>query len=201
MGKKTIQLNKVKKAKATLKIKKENKLLNFLISLKPQKSRRYIKARNQREKQKKVIQKKMRKLDAIKNKISEKHVETTQMKIIKIFKEFLIRVKSEFNISDFSVYTYNQTQSNNIYQLVGENCGTDVILVKYYSFPTTTVIVNPIGLNEAKEYKSRLISRFIIGDTNYMICLSSFAMEAFKDGEKYIIDLINHTKRKVREIN
>lgn len=205
---KPITLVGINKQKAKLKLKKESGFIKFFIKqlpIKPTTEETLEKAKQTKKRLRNKSKSKLQRTEEAKlrrqERKSSKQVETKQSLTIKAFKDLFIKIKSEFNVANMSVYTYSSNDSNDIARLIGQSCGNNIVIERYFSFHSTTILVSPTGLEESDTYKSRFISRFIIDNISYMICLSSYAMEAFKGkNADVIVSLILKAKRKIGEI-
>lgn len=141
------------------------------------------KQREKRERERAKQQKKLQFEEKKKQKIQEKQDETIQDKQTIIFRKFFQKIKIDYNIACMSVYV---CENSVIRKFVGEPLENNVVIEQYSSFSHTVVISSPVGLQDNLKFKSRFITNFKISETSYMICLSSYAFETFRNSQKLI---------------
>ena len=129
-------------------------------------------------------------------KIQQKQHETIQDKQTIIFRKFFQKIKTDYNVACMSVYV---CENGVIRKFIGEPLENNVVIEQYSSFSHTVVISSPVGLQDNLKFKSRFITNFKISETSYMICLSSYAFETFRNSQK-ITDKINKLIRKLGDI-
>lgn len=154
------------------------------------------KQREKREKERVRQQKKLQREEQKKQKIQEKQDETIQDKQTIIFRKFFQKIKTDYNVACMSVYV---CENGVIRKFIGEPLENNVVIEQYSSFSHTVVISSPVGLQDNLKFKSRFITNFKISETSYMICLSSYAFETFRNPQK-ITDKINKLIRKLGDI-
>lgn len=154
------------------------------------------KQREKKERERAKQQKKLQLEEKKKQKIQEKQDETIQDKQTIIFRKFFQKIKTDYNIACMSVYV---CENSVIRKFVGEPLENNVIIEQYCSFAYTVVVSSPVGLQDNPKFKSRFITNFKISETSYMICLSSYAFETFRNSQK-ITDKINKLIRKLGDI-
>ena len=154
------------------------------------------KQREKREKERVRQQKKLQREEQKKQKIQEKQDETIQDKQTIIFRKFFQKIKTDYNVACMSLYV---CENGTIRKFVGEPLENNVVIEQYSSFSHTVVISSPVGLQDNLKFKSRFITNFKISETSYMICLSSYAFETFRNSQK-ITDKINKLIRKLGDI-
>lgn len=154
------------------------------------------KQREKREKERVRQQKKLQREEQKKQKIQEKQDETIQDKQTIIFRKFFQKIKTDYNVACMSVYV---CENGVIRKFIGEPLENNVVIEQYSSFSHTVVISSPVGLQDNLKFKSRFITNFKISETSYMICLSSYAFETFRNSQK-ITDKINKLIRKLGDI-
>lgn len=154
------------------------------------------KQREKREKERVRQQKKLQREEQKKQKIQEKQDETIQDKQTIIFRKFFQKIKIDYNVACMSVYV---CENGVIRKFIGEPLENNVVIEQYSSFSHTVVISSPVGLQDNLKFKSRFITNFKISETSYMICLSSYAFETFRNSQK-ITDKINKLIRKLGDI-
>ena len=127
-------------------------------------------------------------------KVSKKTLFDTEIE--STFAEMFSRIKSEFQIASFSVYEYRR-DIKTISHTFGEKLD-NVTLDKYFSFENSAGLTNADGFYDNTDYKSRFVSRFSIGKTDYLVIFSSYGFETFRGATpRYIIESIGATKRRV----
>lgn len=155
--------------------------------------------RRQREKRERERAKQQRKIqleEKKKQKMQEKQDETIQDKQTVIFRKFFQKIKTDYNVACMSVYV---CENGVIRKFVGEPLENNVVIEQYSSFSHTVVISSPVGLQDNLKFKSRFITNFRVSETSYMICLSSYAFETFRNSQK-ITDKITTLIRKLGDI-
>ena len=180
------------KIKAQANRKTEKKLEPNIEKVKREKRKQREKREQERAKQQKKIQREEQK----KQKVQEKQDETIQDKQTIIFRKFFQKIKTDYNVACMSVYV---CENGVIRKFVGEPLENNVVIEQYSSFSHTVVISSPVGLQDNLKFKSRFITNFKISETSYMICLSSYAFETFRNSQK-ITDKINKLIRKLGDI-
>lgn len=80
---------------------------------------------------------------------------------------------SRFDVAAVSIYTVLKGNYNCIY---GEKIRN---IEEYGAYTTTKIKESAVGLRDNPKYKSRLVTKFIYPDLEYIIVLSSFALHAF----------------------
>lgn len=106
------------------------------------------------------------------------------------WKPFLLRIKSEFAVSDYCIFTGDGAQ---MMYFAGRDID-NIILERYLSFETTVV--------EVDQTECRLITRFIVGDTVYLIVLYSADPNGFSENETdYILQDISALQEQLRHEN
>ena len=154
------------------------------------------KQREKREKERVRQQKKLQREEQKKQKIQEKQDETIQDKQTIIFRKFFQKIKIDYNVACMSVYV---CENGVIRKFIGEPLENNVVIEQYSSFSHTVVVSSPVGLQDNLKFKSRFITNFRVSETSYMICLSSYAFETFRNSQK-ITDKINKLIRKLGDI-
>ena len=155
--------------------------------------------RKQREKRERERAKQQRKIqleEKKKQKMQEKQDETIQDKQTVIFRKFFQKIKTDYNVACMSVYV---CENGVIRKFVGEPLENNVVIEQYCSFSHTIVVSSPVGLQDNQKFKSRFIANFRVSEISYMICLSSYAFETFRNSQK-ITDKINKLIRKLGDI-
>lgn len=209
MKKKEVKLNKIKKSKVRLNIRRENKVLEkfkHLLHLTAddaetraakRRMKHYRKLKKMRIKAR--LKKERKNNSNVRSKKRKQPQLTHQQLVNKSFKDLFNHLKNDLNVAAYTVYTYTQASHTDIKYLMG-----DIIahteFEHYLSYAGTTILVNPVGLIDGDIYKSRMITQLYICGNRYLIVLSSFAMEAFKGkNAAYIISTLRHMKRKTGE--
>jgi len=109
-----------------------------------------------------------------------------------IFKDFSIKIKSEFN-ADVSVYSYRKAKKK-IARFLGGNIQHEVIK-HYCCFSTTAILNSPEGLPQAPDCMSRLVTRVFAGSTVFVVVLSAVALEAFKgENGKRVLQMLQEVQ-------
>lgn len=94
------------------------------------------------------------------------------------FDGLFLSLRADYKLSGYSVYYFSGCEKR---LLAGEQL-TEIALDSYRSLPSTSVYVNPNGICYDSRYMSRYVTR--IYDDNggmYIICLSSYSLEAFNN--------------------
>lgn len=94
------------------------------------------------------------------------------------FDGLFMSLRSEYKLSGYSVYYFSASDK----KLLAGELLTDLALDNYQSLPSTAVYINPNGIYYDSRYMSRYVTR--IYDDNggmYLICLSSYSLEAFNN--------------------
>lgn len=94
------------------------------------------------------------------------------------FDSLFMSLRAEYKLSGYSVYYFSTSDKK---LLAGEFL-TELAIDNYRSLPSTSVYINPNGVCYDSRYMSRYVTR--IYDDNggmYLICLSSYSLEAFND--------------------
>lgn len=105
----------------------------------------------------------------------------------KLFREFISRITSEFNVSKVTIYSYDGHDTSYI---IGERL-TNAVLEDYLSHSGTTVI--------KQKDSSRLVSRISTKNEIYMIMLHSPSRDTFRDTEvQFIIADLQKLERRIR---
>ena len=99
-----------------------------------------------------------------------------------IFKSFATKANATFNVATLSVYAYEKGSDKEAVFIFGKKIESSVVNERYCCFSSSVVLTNPVGLPEAPEYKSRLVTRLFVNKTAFVVVFSSFALEAFKRG-------------------
>lgn len=180
------------KIKAQANKKTEKKLEPNIEKVKREKRRQREKRERERAKQQKKLQLEEKK----KQKMQEKQDETIQDKQTVIFRKFFQKIKTDYNVACMSVYV---CENGVIRKFVGEPLENNVVIEQYSSFSHTVVVSSPVGLQDNLKFKSRFITNFKISEISYMICLSSYAFETFRNSQK-IIDKTNKLIGKLGDI-
>ena len=180
------------KIKAQANRKTEKKLEPNIEKVKSEKR----KQREKRERERAKRQKKLQIEEKKKQKMQEKQDETIQDKQTIIFRKFFQKIKTDYNVACMSVYV---CENGVIRKFIGEPLENNVVIEQYSSFSHTVVISSPVGLQDNLKFKSRFITNFRVSETSYMICLSSYAFETFRNSQK-ITDKINKLIRKLGDI-
>lgn len=154
------------------------------------------KQREKRERERAKQQKKIQREEQKKQKVQEKEDETIQNKQVVIFRKFFQKIKTDYNVACMSVYV---CENGVIRKFVGEPLENNVVIEQYCSFSHTIVVSSPVGLQDNQKFKSRFIANFRVSETSYMICLSSYAFETFRNSQK-ITDKITTLIRKLGDI-
>ena len=117
-------------------------------------------------------------------------------RLLKIFTRFKSRIESEFAVQNATVYAFSENQAKCI---VGEKI-ENMVLERYIAYSTTMLLRSPVGLQEDKSYKSRMITQFYVADMIYLIVISSYQLEAFSQATKHIIDDVLKLQKEVESI-
>ncbi|GHU58130.1 hypothetical protein FACS1894133_2300 [Clostridia bacterium] len=116
---------------------------------------------------------------ALQRRTAKQKQESVTVRRANIFRELSAELKTAFNISNVSVYYFDDDM--NMEKLYGESIGSSIIIEKYFSYANTVIIISPGGLADNASYKCRYVTRLFAGGVTYMVCLSSYAFEAFRD--------------------
>lgn len=119
-----------------------------------------------------------------------------------LWQNFFERLSNTYNIVSISVYTCELLDMYRFIKIYGDTVQSTIVLEKYFSLGTTTVISNATGLTEDKNIKSRFITNLQCNDQQYLLVLSSRAYETFTNGytAENITVLAKDTVRKIGEL-
>lgn len=117
-------------------------------------------------------------------------------RLLKIFTRFKSRIESEFAVQNATVYAFSENQAKCI---VGEKI-ENMVLERYIAYSTTMLLRSPVGLQEDKSYKSRMITQFYVADMIYLIVISSYQLEALSQATKHIIEDVLKLQKEVESI-
>ncbi|MBE6852685.1 MAG: hypothetical protein E7505_04330 [Ruminococcus sp.] len=113
------------------------------------------------------------------------------IKIKEIFERLKLKIESEYSAQNVTVYMLDGYEVNCI---VGEKIDNTVI-ERYMSYSNTMLLRSPVGLQEDKAFKSRVVTQIKIKEKIYLIVISSYKLEAFKQDISFMIeDIVNAGK-------
>lgn len=113
------------------------------------------------------------------------------LKIKDIFYEFSLKNENEFGSQSTVVYRISTDSAE---CLIGDPLET-MVIERYMSYENTVIIRSPVGLQEDKIYKSRIITQIEIKNIVYLIVISSYKLEAFKQDIQKIIERLKGIKK------
>lgn len=87
-------------------------------------------------------------------------------------------LKNEYNLSSFSVYY--ACESDFPHRIYGEELEGIITIEKYLSYANPVILINPNGIVDNRAYKSRYITRVYLDNEMYLVCMSSYSIEAFR---------------------
>lgn len=119
-----------------------------------------------------------------------------------VWQDFFNSLSSTYNITGISVYTCVLSDMYRFTKLYGDTIQSSIVLEKYFSFGTTTVLTNATGLTEERNVKSRYITNLRCNDRQYLLVLSSRAYETFTNryAAENITILAKNAVRKIGEL-
>ncbi len=94
------------------------------------------------------------------------------------FMELMNGMETDFKIASYSVYFISGKSAPQ--KICGESID-NLAIEQYLSYSHTVVLVNPDGIFHDRAYKSRYITSIYTGNGTYLICISSYSFEAFRD--------------------
>lgn len=96
------------------------------------------------------------------------------------FNEFMSELETDFKIASYSVYFVSGDSEPR--KICGDSIN-NLVMEHYLSLSNTVVLVNPDGISDDMDYRSRYVTRLYTGHGMYLICISSYAFEAFNEAE------------------
>lgn len=106
------------------------------------------------------------------------------------WQSFLLRIRSEFAVSDYSIYNGDGVQ---MLHSTGRQL-PNITLERYLSFEKTVV--------ESDRTECRMITRFLVDSTVYLLALYSADPNGFSENEtEYILHDISALQEKLRHEN
>lgn len=82
---------------------------------------------------------------------------------------FMLELKNEYNLSSFNVYY--AADGDFPHKLCGDELENELVIERYLAYMNPVVLVNPNGITDNREYKSRYVTRVYINDGMYLICI------------------------------
>ena len=98
------------------------------------------------------------------------------IKIKEIFDRLKMKIESEYSAQNVTVYMIS---SDNVFCIIGDRVES-MVIERYMSYSNTMLLRSPVGLQEDKAFKSRIVTQIKIRDEIYLIIISSYKLEAFK---------------------
>lgn len=105
-------------------------------------------------------------------------------KFKEIFSKFQTKIEKDYSAQNITVYMIS---SDDVSCIIGDKV-EDMIIERYMSYSNTMLLRSPVGLQEDRAYKSRIVTQVKIGDDIFLIVISSYKLEAFKQDIKKIIE-------------
>ena len=113
------------------------------------------------------------------------------IKIKEIFDRLKMKIESEYSAQNVTVYMISL---DNVFCIIGDRVES-MVIERYMSYSNTMLLRSPVGLQEDKAFKSRIVTQIKIRDEIYLIIISSYKLEAFKQDMSGIIEDILNVKK------
>ena len=114
------------------------------------------------------------------------------VKIKGIFNRLKDKLESEYSATGVTVYMIDTDK--NIMCITGDKI-ENMVIERYLSYCNTMLLRSPVGLQEDKVFKSRIVTQLKINGDVYLIIISSYKLEAFKQDMPVIIEYILDVKK------